>query len=68
MTGSTWAVASDYSDVIETTDGFGIFPTKRDALERQIELLETESQVTRASLSSARANLRREIAKERRNG
>jgi len=56
---STWAVASDYSCVIETPDRFGCFPTELEALEHQIGLLEGE-------IFEAKVNLRRAKARRAR--
>lgn len=38
----TFAIASDYSAIIPTPDGFGSFRTERAALDRQIEILAAE--------------------------
>lgn len=60
---STWAVASDFSEVIETTDGFGAFSTKLDALNYQIGLLEGERDLAVGRLHKAKRLRRRELKK-----
>lgn len=57
----TFAIASDLSEVIQTDDGFGNFPTRLDALDRQIEMLEGE----RARLGGYLATAKRLRRKER---
>lgn len=39
---TTWAVASDLSEVVKTEDGFGIFPTELAALENLIGRIDAE--------------------------
>lgn len=59
----SWAVASDFSDIVFTDDGFGAFVTKQEALERQISYLLTEREQNTRSLATARRRLRTERKK-----
>lgn len=56
--GTTYAIASDLSEVIKTEDGFGIFPTELEATKRWIEMLEAEREVTAERLTRARRRRR----------
>jgi len=50
----TWAVASDFLSVVKTDDGFGIFPTELDAVNRQIDFLQGEIEPLKKALGKAR--------------
>jgi hypothetical protein len=63
QTGTTYAIAQDLSEVIETEDGFGIFPTRAAAVERWISLLEDERDTTRERLRRAK-RLRRQLKRQ----
>lgn len=59
----SWAVASDFSAVVFTEDGFGAFATKQSALERQISYLEAERDTLGVHLAKAKRLLRIERKK-----
>lgn len=59
---TTYAIASDYSEVLPTEDGFGKFATELEAVEYWIDLLETQRAVTAEHL--ARAKRRRRALKQ----
>ncbi len=56
---STWAVASDLSDVIETDDGFGAFATANEANDRLIEMLEAARAENSLKLAAAKRRRRK---------
>jgi len=51
---STYAIASDLSEVIETTDGFGAFKTELEAIEKLVSMLIAEKQDIAEKLGRAR--------------
>lgn len=54
----SFAVASDYSEIVPTEDGFGKFPTELEAVEHWIGLLEGEREITAERLTRAKRRLR----------
>lgn len=68
MSGPTWAVACDFSEVIETPDGFGRFKTKLAALDRQISYLEVQRDETARYLAKAKRLRRAEIKRNAEKG
>lgn len=59
---TTYAVASDYSEIVPTHDGFGKFATELEAVDYWIALLEGEREVTAERI--ARAKRRRRTLRE----
>lgn len=59
---TTYAVASDLSGIVETTDGFGRFKTKADAVECWIDRLETDRRTLSYRLAVAK-RMRNTLAK-----
>lgn len=64
---TTFAIASDLSEIVPTEDGFGIFKSELAAVERWIEMLEGEREVIAERLSRAKRR-RRSLARARGEG
>lgn len=60
----TYAVLQDLSGVVETTDGFGIFATKVEALEALILRLESDRTEVVNSIAAAKRARRAEIKRK----
>ena len=65
---TTYAVASDYSEIVPTEDGFGKFQTELEAVEHWIEMLEGEREMTAERLRRAKTRRRALTRKAHPNG
>lgn len=61
----TYAVASDYSDIVPTPDGFGKFTTELEAVDHWIGLLEGEREITAERLRRAKRRRRKLVEGEK---